>query len=542
VPADTHRQYPLYDQRQGAVFRQPAPLRAGICGARPDHVRTGGHAGTCPGSLHLDQTGELALPSIIFKANDATNSITIPYNSSVVLVWTATNATRCSASGDWYGIFSASGSQSIDNLTESKKFILTCTNDSGQTASSSVTINIDENTIPQAISTTSTISIRDLFGDFRYFWKKDLYLGMENDPDVTALQTVLLIEELLSSTDQITGNFDEVTFEAVKKFQENYGIESTGYVGTKTIAKLNELYGNYDITFYPSAEQPAPQISSSPQQILGPSFQINDAVVNINTSILRDNNCNQIAVLPPNTSMVIISNAIRFCNIGGKNYQMRNVRVISTGQVGWIASFLLKKVGVFTTVSPTSTTPTGPKPTVDLKVENSDGPITLPYNINATLSWTSSNAKTCTAHGDWSGEKSFTGSEPTGNLTAFKYYSLTCTNNSGFSADSVIVHVATIQNEFDDNAGDTSPLAPKITDFNPKFGPTGMVILIKGKNFAPHDNELHVDKLGVIKGLSSDDGKTLKFVIGGASGNYPVKFYIKNDRGRSNSETFWHTQ
>ena len=80
-------------------------------------------------------------------------------------------------------------------------------------------------------------------------------------------------------------------------------------------------------------------------------------------------------------------------------------------------------------------------PTIDLKVNGLDGPITIPYNTYAVLSWTSSNANYCYASGDWSGTKSISGSESTGNLTSSKTYTLTCYGLAGFTSDNVTVYV-----------------------------------------------------------------------------------------------------
>ena len=81
-------------------------------------------------------------------------------------------------------------------------------------------------------------------------------------------------------------------------------------------------------------------------------------------------------------------------------------------------------------------------PTVDIKANGSDGPITIPYNSSATLSWTSTNATSCQASGAWSGTKPLSGSESTGNLTTGTYtYTLTCQGAGGTASDSVTVNV-----------------------------------------------------------------------------------------------------
>lgn len=83
-----------------------------------------------------------------------------------------------------------------------------------------------------------------------------------------------------------------------------------------------------------------------------------------------------------------------------------------------------------------------PPPTVDIKANNSDGPITIDYNTSATLSWTSTNATSCSASGNWSGSKATSGSENTGNLISSKTYTITCTGPGGSATDSVTVYVS----------------------------------------------------------------------------------------------------
>ena len=83
-----------------------------------------------------------------------------------------------------------------------------------------------------------------------------------------------------------------------------------------------------------------------------------------------------------------------------------------------------------------------PAPTVDIKANSSDGPVTIDYNTSATLFWTSTNATSCTAAGDWTGAKATGGFESTGNLISSKTYTITCTGSGGSATDSVIVNVS----------------------------------------------------------------------------------------------------
>jgi hypothetical protein len=81
-------------------------------------------------------------------------------------------------------------------------------------------------------------------------------------------------------------------------------------------------------------------------------------------------------------------------------------------------------------------------PSVDIKANGSDGPITINYDATANLSWTSSNANSCYAYNAWTGSKSINGSETTNHLTSNKTYTITCTGDGGSASDSVTVRVS----------------------------------------------------------------------------------------------------
>lgn len=83
-----------------------------------------------------------------------------------------------------------------------------------------------------------------------------------------------------------------------------------------------------------------------------------------------------------------------------------------------------------------------PAPAVDLKVNASNGPLNLSSPAGYTLSWMSSNAAVCSASGSWSGNQITNGSQAYSNVGIGAYtYTITCTNPSGSTADSVTVNV-----------------------------------------------------------------------------------------------------
>ena len=78
-----------------------------------------------------------------------------------------------------------------------------------------------------------------------------------------------------------------------------------------------------------------------------------------------------------------------------------------------------------------------PAPTISF----SASPASVNYNSASTLSWSSSNANSCTASGSWSGSKPINGNESTGNITSSKVYTLTCTGPGGSISKNVNVTV-----------------------------------------------------------------------------------------------------
>ena len=85
-------------------------------------------------------------------------------------------------------------------------------------------------------------------------------------------------------------------------------------------------------------------------------------------------------------------------------------------------------------------------PLVDIKANGSDGPITISYDSSVTISWTSTDATSCTASAspndpDWRGSRSTSGSETISNVTTSTTFSLDCVGPGGEGAGSVRVNV-----------------------------------------------------------------------------------------------------
>jgi hypothetical protein len=78
-----------------------------------------------------------------------------------------------------------------------------------------------------------------------------------------------------------------------------------------------------------------------------------------------------------------------------------------------------------------------PRPTVSLSAD----PATIAAQGTTTLTWSTTNSDSCTASGDWTGQKPASGSEIIGPLTSNTSYSITCSGAGGTSADSATVTI-----------------------------------------------------------------------------------------------------
>src|SRR3989344_1631790 len=78
-------------------------------------------------------------------------------------------------------------------------------------------------------------------------------------------------------------------------------------------------------------------------------------------------------------------------------------------------------------------------PTISISANSTS----VSYNASATLTWSSTNATSCSASGNWSGVKTTSGNESTGSLTSSKIYTLTCSGVGGSVSNSAAVTVGT---------------------------------------------------------------------------------------------------
>ncbi len=113
--------------------------------------------------------------------------------------------------------------------------------------------------------------------------------------------------------------------------------------------------------------------------------------------------------------------------------------------------------------------------TVDIKINNQDGPLTLTAPTNYTATWTSSNATSCVTSGTWGNtNKGTSGSWQFNSVSvvAQNTYGMTCTGANGTATDSVVVNVVAPSTSTTSGTGSSS--------LTPPYAPSGMAATVVG--------------------------------------------------------------
>lgn len=344
---------------------------------------------TCSGSgLNIVRTviidvAEPPAPTLSFSANpDSVN-----FNGTSDLSWSAQNATNCVASGSWGGARNTSGSFRTSALTADSTFSLTC-NGAGGSVTGNVTIAVGSPP-PQM----PTISLSAAPTSVAYNGNTTIAWSTTNATSCTA-------SGAWSGSRATSGSrlFNNLTSD------QTYSLSCTGPGGS--------IQRSVSVSV---SAPPAPTLSLS-----GTPTTVN---------------YNENATLSWSSS-----NASSCTASGDWNGSKGTSGSESVGPLTTSSSFSLSCTGiggtqnrtVFVTVNP------APRPTVSLDA----APASVAAGSQATLSWTTTNASSCTASGAWSGGKAISGSEDVGPINANSTYTLQCTGPGGTRSDSVTVTLA----------------------------------------------------------------------------------------------------
>ena len=81
-------------------------------------------------------------------------------------------------------------------------------------------------------------------------------------------------------------------------------------------------------------------------------------------------------------------------------------------------------------------------PTLNIQINHTEGPISFTGPADFSLNWTSTDATSCIASGDWTGNVPTTGESPLSNIPiGTRAYTLTCSNGNQSASDTVIARI-----------------------------------------------------------------------------------------------------
>jgi hypothetical protein len=338
--------------------------------------------GTATDEVNVRVQGAL-VPAVTVSASP----VNLAYSGSTQLSWTSINASNCTASGDWSGNKATSGSTNFSNLLSDKTYSLTCTG-LGGSATDSVSIMVAGPTA-SSVNLTASSSSLPFNGATTLSWSSNNTTGCTASGDWSGSKATSGSQTMSALTSNRV-----------------FSLSCSGPGGTAS--------DTVNITV--TAPSPTLSFSASPGSV------------------------------PQNGSTTLSWNSIdaTSCTATGDwsgNKGTSGSEIISG--LTTASQFMLACSGAGGTINDTViVTVAAPAPTLSF----SASPGSVSQNGSTTLSWNSIDATNCVASGDWSGDKSTSGSESTGSLTIDSQYTLTCDGAGGSVNESVNVTVVLSNN------------------------------------------------------------------------------------------------
>jgi len=313
------------------------------------------------------------------------NLTNVNYNGSITLIWSTSNVDSCVASGDWSGSKSiTTGSETISSLTTDSTFILTCTGINGDT-SDAIYISVGAPATPSVTLSANPTTVA-FNGSTTLSW------------------TSSNVDSCVSSGSW-SGNKDISGSQSRNSLtsEKTYTLTCSGANGTAS--------DSVTITVGASSATPT---------------------VNLSASLLN-------VPYDGSTTLNWSSNNVTSCTASG---DWSGSKATSGSQI----------ISALTTNSNFGLTCSGAGGSANdsvsiilavptITVNLSASPSSVVYGGSTTLNWSSSNASSCTASGDWSGDKGTSDSQVMNSLVANSTFNLSCTGPGGTVTRSLLVAV-----------------------------------------------------------------------------------------------------
>jgi hypothetical protein len=324
-------------------------------------------------------------PTVALSANPTS----VTSGSSSTLTWSSSGATSCTASGSWSGSRATSGTASTGALTANSSYTLTCSNLGGSTART-VSVAVTQTPPPPSPPTVSLSA---------------------NPTSVTSGSASTLTWTSSGATSCTASG-------AWSGSRSTSGSTSTGPLTANSSYTLtcSNSGGSTARTATVSVTQTPPP--PSPPTV---SLSANPTSVNSGSA----------------STLTWSSSGATSCTASGAWSGSRSTSgSTSTGALSSTSTYTLScsNSGGSTSRSATVTVVSQPPPTVTLTAN----PTTVDVGNSSTLTWSSTNASSCTASGAWSGSRATSGTASTGSLSSSSSYTLTCTGAGSASSTQLV--------------------------------------------------------------------------------------------------------
>lgn len=405
-------------------------------------------------------------PTVVLSASPGS----VALNGSATLVWSATSAASCTASGSWSGTKTTSGTEVISNITASSTFTINCSGVGGS-ASQSVTVAVvvPAPTVTFNASPTSVIS----GASSTLTWSSTNATTCTASSAATGWSGVKATAGSTTLTNRTsTGTYTLTCTGAGGSASQNATISVTSPAPTVTIsASPASVAYNGSSTLTWSSTNATACTASGAWNV--PTATSGSQVLNLLTATSNytltcsgaGGSVNQtvtitVAPPPPVPTVTLSASSLSVAYNGSSTLTWSSTDATAcSASGGWsgnktmagtqlfspltsTATYTLSCSNVSGSASKVVTVTVGPAPVSMPTVTLSASPTIVSNGGSTTLTWSSTNATTCTATVDWSGSKAVpSGTQVLSNLTANKSYTLTCTGTGGSASQMVAVVV-----------------------------------------------------------------------------------------------------
>ncbi len=508
---------------------------------------TGGGNTVTGCSVSGSVTVGMPAPTANITCNGVGGSCTVTTGQTAALDWTCTNAITGSVNPGGYSGTTGSAAAPTGS-PGSTTYTLTCTNSVGTTASSQVTVIVQDpvGTYSYTISPDPSPYTFNIYRNQLWGGRVLITNTGTNALNVTASRDASLQPPSYA--------YQWINISPSPSCALGPGVSCLMYIGGISDPLWDGTHTGPIHFTEPNAGNQDLQLTVN---VLGPAPVVYDYSVTSTLNFTAVQNAS-----PPASQLITITNTgdqpldltISKTNMAWGGIASNNVHLEPAGQPGYTQTLLVNITD--TTLTPATRTGSvnfshaqagnkqtavnytitaagggGTAPQVSLNCNGSTGSVTVPYNGNCVLAWdTQGTAPTsCTATVDWSGSKNVNGGNETqSNITSAKTYTITC-SKSGFSD---AVSTVTVSPGPQNPGGDTQN-----TNLNAAVNCQNIRIVVT-------DQSTNEDGFRIYKSTTSDPGTAAKLGpdIASTGANIPGtgQTYTYTDSGLTANANYYY--